>query len=131
MSESDEPIRVDKWLWAARFFKTRALAAEAVNGGKVEIDGHHAKPSRIVRVGDQLTIRRGPYEWTIIVKQVARLRGPAPQAQQLYAETPESELKRQATTAQLKLEQAPQFDAPGRPTKRDRREIARFTKGSR
>jgi len=128
MSELDEPIRIDKWLWAARFFKTRALAAEAVSGGKVEIAGARAKPSRIVRVGDRLTIRRGPYEWTVIVKQLARLRGPAPQAQQLYSETPESELNRQTIAAQLKLEQPPQFDAPGRPTKRDRREMARFTK---
>jgi len=128
MSELDEPIRIDKWLWAARFFKTRSLAAEAVSGGKVEINGERAKPSRIVRVGDQLTIRRGPYEWTIVVKQVARLRGPAPQAQQLYTETPESELKRQTIAAQLKLEQPPEFDAPGRPTKRDRRDMARFTK---
>lgn len=128
MSELDEPIRVDKWLWAARFFKTRSLAAEAVSGGKVEINGERAKPSRIVRLGDQLTIRRGPYEWTIVVKLVARLRGPAPQAQQLYTETPASELKRQTIAAQLKLEQPPEFDAPGRPTKRDRRDMARFTK---
>lgn len=128
MSAPDEPIRLDKWLWAARFFKTRALAAEAVSGGKVEIDGARAKPSRIVRVGDRLTIRRGPYEWTIMVKQVARLRGPAPQAQLLYDETEASQLKRQTIAAQLKLEQPPEFDAPGRPTKRNRRDMERFTK---
>ncbi len=124
----DEPIRIDKWLWAARFFKTRSLAAEAVNGGKVEINGDHAKPSRIVRPGDKLCVRRGPYEWTIIVKDVARLRGPAPQAQLLYEETDESRRKREAAAAQMRFERGFEFDASGRPSKRDRREIARFTK---
>jgi len=128
MAEQDEAIRIDKWLWAARFFKTRSLAAEAVSGGKVEINGDRAKPSRIVRVGDKLCVRRGPYEWTILVKAVARLRGPAPQAQLLYEETEESMQKRQTIAAQLKLEQPVEYDAPGRPTKRDRREISRFTK---
>ncbi len=121
-------IRLDKWLWAARFFKTRSLAAEAVTGGKVEIDGGRAKPSRTVRAGDTLTIRRGPYEWIIIVKDVARLRGPAPQAQLLYAETEESARKRALLAAQLQLERPPEFAAPGRPTKRDRRDMSRFTK---
>ncbi|MBM4299290.1 MAG: RNA-binding S4 domain-containing protein [Deltaproteobacteria bacterium] len=124
----DEPIRIDKWLWAARFFKTRSLAAEAVNGGKVEINGDHAKPSHIVRPGDKLCVRRGPYEWTIIVKDVARLRGPAPQAQLLYEETDESRRKREAAAAQVRFERGIEFDSPGRPSKRDRREIARFTK---
>jgi len=128
MAEQDEAIRIDKWLWAARFFKTRSLAAEAVSGGKVEINGDRAKPSRIVRVGDKLCVRRGPYEWTILVKAVARLRGPAPQAQLLYEETEESMQKRQTIAAQLKLEQPVEYDAPGRPTKRDRRDRSRFTK---
>lgn len=128
MSEQDEPIRIDKWLWAARFFKTRSQAAEAVNGGKIEINGERAKPSRIVRVADRLSIRRGTYQWTVVVKDVARLRGPAPQAQRLYEETEESVRQRQTIAAQLQLERPPEFDAPGRPTKRDRREISRFTK---
>jgi len=128
MSQQEEPIRIDKWLWAARFFKTRSLAAEAVSGGKVEINGERAKPSRIVRAGDKLCVRRGPYEWIIVVKEVSRLRGPAPQAQRLYDETEESLRQRQAIVAQSQLERPPEFDAPGRPTKRDRREIARFTK---
>jgi len=128
MSQQEEPIRIDKWLWAARFFKTRSLAAEAVSGGKVEINGERAKPSRIVRAGDKLCVRRGPYEWIIVVKEVSRLRGPAPQAHRLYDETEESLRQRQAIVAQSQLERPPQFDAPGRPTKRDRREIARFTK---
>lgn len=128
MAQQEEPIRIDKWLWAARFFKTRSLAAEAVSGGKVEINGERAKPSRIVRAGDKLCVRRGPYEWIVVVKDVSRLRGPAPQAQRLYDETEESMRQRQAIAAQLQLERPPEFDAPGRPTKRDRRAISRFTK---
>lgn len=130
MAEQDEPVRIDKWLWAARFFKTRGLAAEAVGGGKVEIHGERAKPSRIVRAGDSITIRRGPYEWIVIVKNVARLRGPAAQAQLLYDETEESLRQRQTAAAQLQLERPPEFAAPGRPTKRNRRAISRFTKRS-
>ena len=128
MAQQEEPIRIDKWLWAARFFKTRSLAAEAVSGGKVEINGERAKPSRIVRAGDKLCVRRGPYEWIVVVKELSRLRGPAPQAQLLYDETEESMRHRQAIAAQLHLERPPEFAAPGRPTKRDRRAISRFTK---
>ena len=128
MSEQDEPIRIDKWLWAARFFKSRSLAAEAVSGGKVEINGERAKPSRIVRAGDKLCVRRGPYEWTVLVKDVSRLRGPAPQAQLLYDETVDSVQQREAVAARLQLERPPEFGAAGRPTKRDRRAISRFTK---
>lgn len=128
MAEQDEPVRIDKWLWAARFFKTRGLAAAAVGGGKVEIHGERAKPSRVVRAGDRITVRRGPYEWIVIVKNVARLRGPAAQAQLLYDETEESLRQRQTAAAQFKLERPPEFAAPGRPTKRDRRAISRFTK---
>jgi ribosome-associated heat shock protein Hsp15 len=128
MQEHDDSIRLDKWLWAARFFKTRALAAEAVSGGKVEINGDRPKPSRMVRSGDKLLVRRGPYEWTVTVRDVARLRGPAPQAQSLYEETEESRRKRDAATAQMRLERGVDFDAPGRPSKRDRRAIAKFTR---
>ena len=129
MEENEEQIRIDKWLWAARFFKTRSLAAEAVTGGKIEINGGRAKPSRIVRAGDELKIRRGPYEWKIMVKGAAKNRGPASTAQGLYQETEESLRQREAVSAQLKLER-PQFDLPGRPTKKDRRAIQRFTKRS-
>jgi ribosome-associated heat shock protein Hsp15 len=128
MHEHNESIRIDKWLWAARFFKTRALAAEAVGGGKVEINGARSKPSRIIRPGDRLTIRRGPSEWTVIVKDISRLRGPAAKAQALYEETEESTRRREASVAQMRLERAPQFDSPGRPSKKDRRAMARFTK---
>ena|ERR1043166_2132975 len=129
MEENEGQTRIDKWLWAARFFKTRSLAAEAVTGGKIEINGGRAKPSRIVRAGDELKIRRGPFEWTIVVKGAAKNRGPASTAQGLYQETEESLRQREAVSAQLKLER-PQFDLAGRPTKKDRRDIQRFTKRS-
>ena len=126
--ENNQDIRVDKWLWAARFFKTRGLAADAVSGGKVEINGARSKPSRIVRAADQLTIRRGPFEWTVIVKDIAKLRGPAAQAQALYEETEESVRRREASIAQMKLQRPLEFNSPGRPSKKDRRAMARFTK---
>ncbi len=125
--EARAEVRLDKWLWAARFFKTRALAAAAAGGGKVEINGERAKPSRSVRIGDRLCIRRGPLEWTVIVKDISRLRGPAPEAQRLYEETAESARQRAAAAAQLKLERPAEFISPGRPSKKDRRAIARFT----
>ena len=126
--ESSAEVRLDKWLWAARFFKTRALAAESAGGGKIEINGERAKPSRIVRPGDRLCIRRGPFEWTVIVKDTSPLRGPAPQAQRLYEETEESARRRAAAAAQLKLERPPEFAPSTRPSKKDRRAIAHFTK---
>jgi ribosome-associated heat shock protein Hsp15 len=126
--ESDKAIRLDKWLWAARFFKTRSLAAEAVTGGKISINGDRPEPGRMVRSGDLLTIRRGPYEWTVTVKAVSRLRGPASQAQQLYDETEESVSRREAAIGRLKLERSPEFDSPGRPSKKDRRAIERWTR---
>ena len=124
---SSSEIRIDKWLWAARFFKTRSLAAEAVTGGKVEVNGARAKPSRVVRPGDEINVRRGPYEWKLVVKDVAKLRGPAPLAQRLYEETEASVRQREAAIAQLRLEQPPELASPGRPSKKDRRAIARFT----
>ncbi|MDH3445693.1 MAG: S4 domain-containing protein [Deltaproteobacteria bacterium] len=126
--DNSEGMRIDKWLWAARFFKTRGVAAEAVGGGKVEINGERAKPSRLVRPGDRLSIRRGPYEWTVIVKNLAKLRGPASRAQALWEETEESLRRREAAAAQMNLERPGRFDSPGRPSKKDRRAMQRFTK---
>jgi ribosome-associated heat shock protein Hsp15 len=132
MNNADREVtfdtRIDKWLWAARFFKTRSLAADAVAGGKVAVNGVRPKPSRIVRAGDQLSIRRGPFEWTVIVKVISKYRGPAAEAQALYEETEESRLNRQAAIAQLKLEHPPDFDSSRRPSKKDRRSIAKLTK---
>ncbi|HSF56522.1 MAG TPA: S4 domain-containing protein [Candidatus Binatia bacterium] len=123
-----EPVRIDKWLWAARFFKTRSLAAEAVTGGKIEVNGTRAKPSKIMRVGDKLNIRRGPFEWTVVVKGLTKLRGPAAKAQFLYEETAESIRKREARSAQFKFARPPEFNISGRPSKKDRRAVLRFTK---
>lgn len=120
-------IRIDKWLWAARFFKTRSLAAEAVAGGKVALNGARPKPSRVVRAGDHLSIRCGPYDWCIFVKGISSHRGPAPDAQALYEETEESRLKREAAIAQLKLERPPDFAGARRPSKKERRAISKFT----
>ena len=130
MEENNESIRIDKWLWAARFFKTRSLAADAVTGGKIDVNGARAKPSRTMRLGDRLSIRRGPYESTVVVKGLAKLRGPASEAQLLYEETGESIRRRELTSAQLKLERPPEFHSPGRPSKKDRRAVLRFTKRS-
>ena len=127
-SGSNQQMRIDKWLWAARFFKTRSLAAQAVAGGKIEINGERAKPSRIVRAGDKLCVRRGAYEWIVIVKDLSPRRGPAALAQLLYDETEDSKQNRAAAMAQMKLERPPGFDSAGRPSKKDRRAIGRFTK---
>jgi ribosome-associated heat shock protein Hsp15 len=126
--EESQEIRLDKWLWAARFFKTRGLAAEAVGGGKVEINGARPKPSRIVRAGDVVSIRRGPFEWTVVIRDVSRLRGPAVQAQALYEETEESIRRREAAAARMRFERPPGFVSPGRPSKKERRALVRFTK---
>lgn len=118
--------RLDKWLWTARFFKTRALAAEAVSGGKVQLDGQRVKPARRIRPGASLRIRRGDDEWDVVVEGLARQRRPAPEARQLYTETPES-LERRVRERERRREEADTREAgQGRPTKRDRREMARL-----
>ena len=123
-------VRLDKWLWAARFFKTRALAAEAVTGGKVQRGGQRCKPAHGVRVGESLRIQRGSEEYLITVAALSDRRGPASVATQLYEESAESRQRRAAEREQRRLEQ-PLGTAPvGRPTKQDRRRIVRFTTGS-
>ncbi|MCE3240562.1 MAG: RNA-binding protein [Deltaproteobacteria bacterium] len=125
--ETFAEVRIDKWLWAARFFKTRSLAAAAVAGGKVALNGARPKPSRTIRPGDHLNIRRGVYEWIIIVKATSTYRRPAAEVRALYEETEESRSRRQAALAQLKLERPADFHSPGRPSKKDRRMISKFT----
>lgn len=122
----NENVRLDKWLWTARFFKTRSLAAAAAQGGKVQIGGDRAKPARAVRVGDELQIRRGPYEWVVTVKGLSTRRGPAREAALLYEETEESVRNRDAARARVQAEATPFRERGGRPTKKDRRDWARL-----
>jgi ribosome-associated heat shock protein Hsp15 len=122
-------LRVDKWLWAARFFKTRSLAVAAVESGKVLVNDTRAKPAKTVAPGDMLAIRLGPYLFEVEVLALSDKRGPAPQAQKLYRETEAGRLKREALAAEIKAQGKPS-DLKGRPTKRDRREIERFKVGA-
>jgi ribosome-associated heat shock protein Hsp15 len=128
--EGPEKVRLDKWLWAARFFKTRALAAEAVEGGKVEVNGDRPKRARPLQVGDELRIRLGPYEHIVTVRALSSRRGPAAQAAGLYQETEASRSAREARALQLKSLHSLFGPEKGRPTKKDRREIERL-KGRR
>ena len=118
--------RLDKWLWAARFYKTRGLAAEAIAGGKVQVNGDRAKRARPLRLGDEVRVRQGPYEYLVVVRELADRRGPASQAAGLYEETPESREARERLALQLKTLHAAFVPDRGRPTKRDRREMERF-----
>ncbi|HEY2988638.1 MAG TPA: S4 domain-containing protein [Candidatus Binatia bacterium] len=119
-------VRLDKWLWAARFFKTRSLAADAVEGGKVHLNGNRTKRGHTVRMGDELKIRRGPYEWTVIVKSLSERRGPASEAQKLYEETDESKESREALATELRLQTPLGLGSEGRPSKKERRDILGF-----
>ncbi|HWJ14461.1 MAG TPA: RNA-binding S4 domain-containing protein [Gemmatimonadaceae bacterium] len=126
-SQGSDRVRVDKWLWAARFYKTRSLATEAVTGGKVAVNGEGAKPSKTVKAGDEIRVRLGPYEHILIVRGLAERRGPASVAQTLYDETPESRDARQRLAAQLAAAPARfVYEEKGRPTKKDRRDLSRF-----
>ena len=122
-------VRLDKWLWAARFFKTRSAAADAVDGGKIDIAGERAKRSRLVQAGDVIVIRRPPYEQHLVVRGVSETRGPAKEAVLLYEETTESREARERLAYQLKNAPTLTFEGTGRPTKRDRREIDRLKRG--
>lgn len=124
--EAPERLRLDKWLWAARFFKTRGLAAQAIDGGKVKLNGHAAKPGKEVKTGDLLDLTLGHAHWTVVVRGLNEYRRPAPEARQLYEETPDSLLRRQREREARSLAPAPGTDLKGRPTKRDRRKIQRF-----
>lgn len=124
--DRDDDVRIDKWLWAARFFKTRGLAADAIDGGKVEVNGARAKRARVVRVGDRVRLRIGPYEHQIVVRSVSDRRGPAPEAALLYEETSESRIARERQAEQMRADRDVFAPARGRPTKRDRRQITRL-----
>lgn len=126
MSERDDRVRLDKWLWAARFYKTRALAAEAIAGGKVQVNGDRAKRARPLQVGDEVRLRQGPYEHVVVVQALSGRRGPAAAAAGLYQETATSRAARDAMALQLKSMHSAFVPAKGRPTKKDRRDIERL-----
>ncbi len=121
-----DKLRVDKWLWAARFFKTRNLASEAIAGGKVHLDGQRVKPSREVRVGTHIRIRKGSVQWEIVVCGLSRQRRPAREAVLLYEETEQSRQRRQEDADRLRQERARLGEVVGRPSKKGRRLIHRF-----
>jgi ribosome-associated heat shock protein Hsp15 len=118
--------RLDKWLWAARFFKTRSLAAEAIIGGKVHLNGQRSKPGKEIRVGHQLSVSKGVYSWDITISRLSKQRRPAREAALLYEESSESRARRQAQVAQKKTQEGPLFHSKDRPNKKQRRQIHRF-----
>ena len=122
-------VRLDKWLWAARFFKTRSLAGQAVDGGKIDVNGERGKRSRLVQPGDTVVVRRPPYEHHLVVRALAEVRGPARAAVALYEETEDSRKARELLAYQLKNAPTLSFTSGGRPTKRDRRAIERLKRG--
>ncbi len=125
-----DKVRIDKWLWAARFFKTRGLAREAIKGGKVQLAGTRVKPGRTLSAGDRLIIRRGEDEYEIIVKDLGERRLSASLAQEKYAEDAQARARREAAAEQRKLDHQARVDRPRRPDKRQRRQIVSFTKRS-
>ena len=127
---SSEPVRVDKWLWASRLVKTRALGAEAVKAGRVQVNGKPIKPSKEVRPGDRLELRNGPLRRAVLIRATAQRRGPASAAALLYDETAESIAAREEHAAQRRMNQPIHGDAGGRPTKRDRRRLDQTRRGS-
>ena len=125
----DEPagrLRVGKWLWAARFFKTRSLAAQAVEGGRVQVNGERVKPAKEVAPGAELTIRIGEFEWAVTVKALSDKRGPAEAARKLYEEDEASRARRVAQVADRRAHASVWGERKGRPTKRERRQIERW-----
>jgi ribosome-associated heat shock protein Hsp15 len=125
-TSDDQRVRLDKWLWAARFYKTRSLAKEAVEGGKVRYNSQRCKPGRLVELGATLTLRLGLLEKIVVVDDVDERRRGAPEAQKLYHETEDSVKKREDLSRQRKTMQAAQLPPARRPSKKDRRNIQRF-----
>jgi ribosome-associated heat shock protein Hsp15 len=125
-SVTSDRVRLDRWLWAASFFKTRALAAAAVAGGKVQVNGTRAKPAKQLQVGDGLRVRVGPYEWFVTVRALSERRGPPKTALTLYEESVDGRAARERLAEQHKIAPAPTYQGKGRPTKKERREIERL-----
>ena len=121
-----DKVRLDKWLWATRFFKTRPLATEAIMGGKVHVNGQRVKPGKVLCIGDELSIRRGRHLYVVIVRGLTSRRGPAPQVSLLYEETEESRENREAIVEQQSVYGGLHAQQKGRPNKRNRRTIIRY-----
>jgi ribosome-associated heat shock protein Hsp15 len=121
-------MRLDKWLWAARFFKTRTLAVEAIAAGHVAVNGERAKAAKALRIGDSVVVRRAPFEHAVTVNALSEVRGPAAIAAALYAETEESRARRVALAAQMKAQPQPRFK--GRPTTKTRRDYERWLRSA-
>lgn len=119
-------MRLDKWLWVARFYKTRSLAADAVDGGRVKVNRTGAKPAKELKIGDLIQLRAGEQDWQVVVQGFNEQRRPATEAQLLYRETPESVQERARMAELRKLSPIPEADQRGRPTKRDRRHLDRL-----
>lgn len=133
MSEDATPgrVRLDKWLWAARFFKTRSLAADAVEGGRVQVNDERVKRARLVQAGDAVRIRQGPYEFHVVVRAVSERRGSAAIAATLYEERAEAKVAREELARQVRAQSAHFRHEEGRPSKKERRDLERFRDGRR
>lgn len=125
-SDHTERVRLDRWLWAARFYRTRSAATRAVSGGKVQLNGRRPKPSSLVAVGDELRVQKGVYEFRLEVQGLGEKRGSAEEAARLYEETPESRRAREARKTQMRTMPRFDFREGGRPTKKQRRDLERL-----
>jgi ribosome-associated heat shock protein Hsp15 len=128
MSVAPQTVRLDKWLWSARFFKTRQLSIEAINAGHIELNGDRAKPAKSVKPGDEVTVRKPPFQYILVVTAVSEKRGSATIARELYSETAESIKAREKLLGELREMPAPIFK--GRPTKRDRRTLENWQRAA-
>jgi len=119
-------VRLDRWLWAARFYKTRTQASQAIDGGKVQLNGQRAKPAKLVRIGDRVRVRKGSYEYHLEVSGLSDKRGPASEAARLYRESEASRKAREELALRLRSDPWVQVKTKGRPTKKERRNLERF-----
>src|SRR5262245_45512336 len=126
MADSAVSVRLDKWLWAARFFKTRADAAQAIGAGQIEVNDAKAKRDKILHLGDRVRLRKSPFEFRLTVRALSQQRGRAAQAALLYDEDPAGKAARERLAQQLRIAPTPSYEGKGRPTKRDRREMERL-----
>ena len=129
-SSHQQTVRIDKWLWAARFFKTRSIATDAVESGKIKLNGERPKPAKAIKPRDQLEVRSGPFMFAITVLALSDRRGPATEAAKLYTESESSKAARKLLSEQLRANAASAPLLRGRPTKKTRRDMARFTDDS-